>query len=104
MFRPRCSASHGRHAAWSARNLLGRACRDDVPAVRTAARPHVDEVVRSGEQVQVVIDHDDCGTGVQQPVEYANERGYVERVQAGGRLVKDVERAVLADAQPGGDP
>ena len=40
----------------------------------------------------------------QQPVEHAGQGGHVERVQAGGRLVEDVQRAALAAAQPGGDP
>src|SRR5262249_54205411 len=38
------------------------------------------------------------------PVEHAGQGGYVERVQAGGRLVEDVQRAALAAAQPRGDP
>ena len=41
---------------------------------------------------------------VQEPVEHGDQGGYVERVQAGGRLVEDVQRAALAGAQPGGDP
>jgi len=54
--------------------------REDVPAVRPAARPHVDEVVGGGEQVQVVVDDDDGGPGLQQPVEHADQGGHVERV------------------------
>src|SRR5207237_6103129 len=73
-------------------------------AVRAAARPHVDEVVGGGEQVQVVVDDDDGGPGPQQPVEHSGQGGHVERVQAGGRLVEDVQRAALAGAEPGCDP
>ena len=44
------------------------------------------------------------GPGLQQPVEHADQGGHVERVQAGGRLVEDVQRAALAGAEPGSDP
>ncbi len=92
------------HAARVPRDVLGRPGGEDVTAVRAAARAHVDEVVGGGEQVQVVIDDDDRGAGFQQPVEHAGQGGHVERVQAGGRLVEDVQHAALAAAQPGGDP
>ena len=71
---------------------------------RAAARAHVDEVVGGGEQVQVVVDHDDRRSGVEQPVEHPDQRCYVERVQAGGWLVEDVQRAALAGAKSGCDP
>jgi hypothetical protein len=45
-----------------------------VPAFRAAARAHVDEVVGGGEQVQVMVNDDDGGPGVQQPVEHADHR------------------------------
>src|SRR5260370_20099838 len=91
-------------AARGARDVFRCPGREDVPAVRAAARAHVDEVVGGGEQVQVVVDDDDGGPGLQQPVEHAGQGGHVVRVQAGGRLVEDVQRAALAAAQPGGDP
>jgi len=61
-------------------------------------------VAGGGEQVKVVVDDDDRGPGVQQPVEHAGQGGHVQGVQAGGWLVEDVQRSVLAAAQPGGDP
>ena len=75
----------------------------DVPAVGAAAGTHVNEVVGGVEQIQVVVDDDDGGAGVDEPVEDADQGGHVERVQAGGRLVEDVQHAVLAGAQPRGD-
>jgi uncharacterized membrane protein YbhN (UPF0104 family) len=78
------------HAAGRAGDVLGRARGDDVAALRAATRTHVDEVVRGGEQVQVVVDDDDRGPGLQEPVEHADEGGHVERVQPGGRLVEHV--------------
>ena len=92
------------HAGRGAGDVRGRARGDDVATVWAATGSHVDEVVGGGEQVQVVVDDDDRGPGVKQPVEHADQRGHVERVQAGGRLVEDVQRAALAAAQPGGDP
>jgi hypothetical protein len=51
-----------------------------------------------------VVDDDDRRSGLEEPVEHADQGGYVERVQAGGRFVEDVQHAALAAAQPGGDP
>jgi hypothetical protein len=50
-------------AASGTRDVLRRFRRDDVLAVRAAARAHVDEVVGGGDQVQVVVDDDDRGPG-----------------------------------------
>jgi putative heme transporter len=77
-------------AVRGAGDVLGRARGHDVTALRAAARAHVDEVVRGGEQVQVVVDDDDRGPGMQEPVEHPDEGGHVERVQPGGRLVEHV--------------
>jgi hypothetical protein len=51
-----------------------------------------------------VVDEDDRGPGLEQPVEDAGHGSHVKRVQAGSRFVEDVQRAVLATAQPEGDP
>ena len=91
-------------AGRGAGDIFRGARRDDAAAVRAAAGAHVDEVIGRSEQVQVVVDDDDRGPGLQQLVEDAGQRGHVERVQAGGRLIEDVQRAALAAAQPGGDP
>jgi hypothetical protein len=81
------------HAARGTRNVFGRARREDEAAVRAAAWPHVDEVVGGGEQVQVVVDDDNGGAGVQQPVEHAGQGGYVKWVQAGGWPLGAVQSA-----------
>ncbi len=90
-------------AARVARDVRWRASGDDVPAVGAAAWPHIDDVISGGEQIQVMVD-DDRRSSLQQPVEHADQRGHVEGMQAGGGLIEDVQRAVLAAAQPGGDP
>jgi Glucodextranase, domain N len=90
-------------AARVTRDLAGRPRRENAAAFRAAARAHVDEVVGCRQQVEVVIDGDDRRSGVKQPVEHAHQRCHVERVQACGRLVEHVQRALLAAAQPGGD-
>ena len=87
-------------AAWIARDVLRRALGHDAAPVGAAARAHVDEVVRRGEQVEVVVDDDDGGPGPEQPVEDPDEGANVKRVQPGGRLVEDVQRPALAAAQP----
>ena len=84
------------HAARGARDIRWRARGDDLPALGAAAWPHVDQVVSGGEQVQVVVDDDDRRSGLQQPVEHADQGRHVEGVQAGRRLVEDVQRAALA--------
>ena len=56
-----------------------RARGDDVAAVGPAAGAHVDEVVGRAQQVEVVVDDDDGGAGVEQAVEHADQGGDVER-------------------------
>jgi hypothetical protein len=51
-----------------------------------------------------MVDDDDGGSGIEQPVEDADERANVERVQSRRGLVEDVEHAALAAAQARRDP
>src|SRR5690606_9238302 len=48
----------GVRAALAPRDLLGRPLGDDPSAAVTAFRPQVDQPVRFGEHVQIVLDHD----------------------------------------------
>jgi hypothetical protein len=50
--------------------------------------------------LRVVVDDDDCGAGLQKPVEHRDQCGDVQRMQAGRRLVKDVQDATLTGPQP----
>ncbi len=79
--------------ARGARHRLGRAARDEPAAAFAALRPEVEHPVRGLDHVEVVLDHDDAVPGVAQPVEHVEEKLDVVEVQAGGRLVQDIERS-----------
>ncbi len=93
-----------RHAFRGTGDVLGGPCRQDAPAVGATARAHIDDVVCGGKQVEIVVDDDDGGPRLGQPVEHTDQGGHVQRVESGGWLVEDVQDVPLAAAQPGGDP
>src|SRR5688572_21267765 len=81
-------------------DLLRRALGDDGAAGVAAFGAHVDEPVGALYYVEVVLDHEDRVAQVGQAVEHVEEVLDVGEVQAGGRLVEDVERVaggVLAE-------
>ena len=101
---PRCAASHGPVTLFGSGGDVARCAAGDDPAAgRTTARPDVDDVVGRGQQVQVVVDHDDRRAVFEQPVEDADQRADVHRVQARRRLVEHIEGVALAGAQAGRD-
>ena len=59
------------------------------PAARAAAGPHVQHPVGVGDQVQVVVDDDEGGTVLHQVVEHAEQGGDVGRVQADAGLFEN---------------
>ena len=70
----------------------GDPSRDDAPAGVAALRAEVYHPVGLGDDVEVVLDHDDRVAGVDQPVQHARQLLDVGHVQADGRLVEHVER------------
>ena len=62
-------------------------------AARAALRTEVDDPVGGLDHVEVVLDHDDRVAVVAQPVQHGEQQLDVVEVQAGRRLVEDVERA-----------
>ena len=80
-------------AALDARDLFGRAFGDDTPTAVTALGAEVDQPVGCFDHVEVVLDDDHGVAVVAQLVEHAQQEGDVGEMQAGGRLVEDVERA-----------
>ena len=70
-----------------------------VPCTRATATasaafgPHVDQPVGGLDDVQVVLDYHDGVAGVAQLLQHLEQQIDVGKVQAGGRLVQDVERA-----------
>ena len=81
---------------------VDRALVDDRPAVRTGARPHVDDVVGDPDHLRVVLDDEDGVALVAEPPEQRVHPLDVVGVQADRRLVEDVghvgqRRAEVAD-------
>ena len=85
--------------ASAARDLLGRARRDDRPPAVAALGPEVDHAVGALHDVEVVLDQEHRVARVDQPAEDVEQPPDVLEVQAGGRLVEDVERAARGPAR-----
>ena len=75
------------------RDLLGRALGDDHAAARPALGTHVDDPVGGLDDVEVVLDHQDGVALVDQAGQHAEQLADVLEVQAGRRLVEDVDGA-----------
>ena len=78
-------------------DLLGRAGGDHLAALLAALGAEVDDPVGGLDHVEVVLDHDHRVAGVDQAVEHVEQPLDVGEVQAGGRLVEDVERVAGRD-------
>jgi hypothetical protein len=77
---------------------LGRALRDHATALRAAFGTQVDDVVGGQHQVEVVLDHDHAVAEVDQLLQCSHQARDVLHVQAGGRLVQQIERVALGPA------
>ena len=75
------------------RHVLGRALGDDQAAARAALGAHVDDPVGVLDDVEVVLDDDDRVALVDQALEDVEQLADVLEVQAGRRLVEDVDGA-----------
>src|ERR1700730_19375222 len=78
-----------------ARDLLWRAGGDDFSALVTSFRPHVDEPVGGFDDVEIVFDDQKRRAGLEEFAKRGEELGNVIEVQAGGRLVENVENAAI---------
>ena len=74
-------------------HVFGRAFGHDEAAALAAFGPQVDEPVAGADHVEVVLDDDERVPGLQQLAQRAHELGNVVKVQAGGGLVKQEQRA-----------
>ena len=74
-------------------DVLGRALGDDRAAAGAALGAHVDDPVGGLDHVEVVLDDEHRVARVDQPAEHAEQLADVLEVQAGGRLVEDVDGA-----------
>ena len=82
---PRITPLHLHH-------VLGRADRDDLPAAHAAVWPQVQDPVRRLDDVEIMLDHHDGVALVDKAVEHFEELAHILEMEAGGRLVEDVER------------
>ena len=76
---------------------------DDFPAETAGSGAEVDEVVRRGDGVLVMLDNDEGITLVAEGDERLEEGGIVAGVEADGGLVEDVEDAAEIRAELGGE-
>ena len=74
------------------RDLLRGAGGDDLTATRAAFRTQIDDPVCGLDNVQVVLDYDDRVAVVAQPMQHVEQLLNVGKVQAGGRLIKNIKR------------
>ena len=75
----------------AARHLLRRAGHDDLAAGVAAFRAEIDDVVGGLDHVHVMLDEQHRVAGVDEPVQRLEQALDVGEVQAGGRLVEDVD-------------
>jgi hypothetical protein len=66
-----------------------------LSAADTSVGPEIDDVVGGLYHIQVVLDNDDARAVVDQRTKRSQQFTYIVKVKAGGRLVKDEERAVV---------
>ena len=64
-----------------------------VAAAIAALGPEVDDPVGRLDDVEIVLDHEHRVAAVDEPVQHVEQHAHVLEVQAGRRLVEDVERA-----------
>ena len=79
-------------------DLFGRADGDDMAAPFARLGAHVDDPIGRLNDVQIVLDDHHRVAQLDQPIEHVQQLGQVVEVQAGGRLVEQVER--LAGIRP----
>src|SRR5207245_357122 len=96
--RPRPSIQHrgkrlARKRSFRAGHLFWRAFSDNPPAGLASLRPQVNDPVRLFHDVEMMLDDDDGVAQACQANEHLHELLDVVKVQAGRRLVQDVNRA-----------
>ena len=77
---------------------FGLAGADDVPSLGAAFRAQVDDPIGGLDHVEIVLDDYDGVPGLSEAVQDLQQLVDVVEVQAGGRLIEEVER--LAGAAP----
>src|SRR4051794_17002216 len=78
-------------------NLLGGAGGNHLSPLLASLGAEVDQAVGGLDHIEVVLDHDDAVAGVDEATEHVEQALNVGEVQAGGRLVEDVEGVAGGD-------
>ena len=73
-------------------NLLGCALRDDETSAAAAFGTEVEEVIDGLEDIEIVLNDDDCVAAVNEFFEHGHQYPDVFKVQSGGGLIQNVER------------
>src|SRR5579859_2824104 len=73
--------------------MLLRAAKKELAAQFAGARSEVEDIIGCGDGLGVVLDHEDGISQIAQALETFDQPVRVARMQADGRLIKDVERA-----------
>ena len=82
----------------------GVPCDDDAAAGRAGFRAEVDDPVRRLDHVEIVLDDDHRVAEIDEPIQHFEQLVNVVEVQAGRRLIEDVQRASRAGpSQFGGE-
>ncbi len=68
----------------------------DAPAAGASFGPEIDDPIGRFDHVEIVLDHDHGVAGVDKVVQHFEQQADVGKVQAGGRLVEQIERAAGA--------
>ena len=79
-------------------DLIRRAGGDDTSSCFAAARPHINDIVRAADHVQIMFDHDHGRSLTDQCVKYAQQCLDIKRMQADGGFVEDEYRVRLYPA------
>ena len=73
-------------------DLLRRAGGDDLASAVAAFQAQVDNPIGGLDYVKIVLDDDDGVAVIAQSVQYAEQLFNVKEMQAGGRLIENIER------------
>src|SRR6478735_8295481 len=90
-------------AFWVLRYLGRRSARHQTAPLISSARTDIDDPIASGNDAHVVLHHDHGIACIHQRIELRHELLHIGGMQAGSRLVKNIERvAALCSLQLGG--
>ena len=74
-------------------HLFRRAAGDDLTAMRTGARAHIDQIIGGADRILVMLNHDHRVADVAQPAQRGQQPVIIALMQADGRLVQHIEHA-----------